>query len=257
MPNLSVFLVGLSGPASAGKTTLAHLLSYVFSPRIKHILHGDDFCKEIEQIPIVNGYPDADGPAGVDFDRMGQVIDHVSTNGGNIPTDFKSWQADVFPGQDTRALGMVNRGLLEELKNKVAAHSIQNGGEVATRMVIIEGFMLYNIPEIRDRLDCRLFVRLSHKEAKHRRMTRPQYGIEAKEGEFWKTEDYFEEMVWRNYVEQHSEFFEGGDVQGKVDEVRCKDLEVVVQDGIDVDVETTLRWAVDAILEAMRRVYQG
>lgn len=32
-------------------------------------------------------------------------------------------------------------------------------------------------------------------------MTRLSYGAEAKEDEFWKTDDYFEKMVWRNYVE--------------------------------------------------------
>jgi len=62
-----VLLIGLSGPASAGKTTWAHLLSNVFSPRIVRISHGDAFCKEFNQMPIVNGYLDADGPHGVDF----------------------------------------------------------------------------------------------------------------------------------------------------------------------------------------------
>lgn len=61
-------------------------------------------------------------------------------------------------------------------------------------MVIVEGFLLYNMPDIRKRLDTRLFVSLSYNEAKHRRMTRPHYGAEAKEGEFWKTEYYFEKL---------------------------------------------------------------
>ncbi len=82
-------------------------------------------------------------------------------------------------------------------------------------MVIVEGFMLFNFAGIRERCDVRLFVRLSRGEARRRRMKRPGYGSEAKEGEFWKTEDYFEKMVWRNYVEQHGEFFWTGGRRGE------------------------------------------
>lgn len=93
---MPVLLIGLSDPASAGKTTLAHLLSNVFSPRIVRILHGDDFCKEFNQIPIVNGYLGADGPHGVDFKKMGSILDPVTANHGWTPIGFKSCQADVF-----------------------------------------------------------------------------------------------------------------------------------------------------------------
>ncbi len=82
-----------------------------------------------------------------------------------------------------------------------------SGQGQGVRMVIVEGFMLFNFAGIRERCDVRLFVRLSRGEARRRRMKRPGYGSEAKEGEFWKTEDYFEKMVWRNYVEQHGDFF--------------------------------------------------
>ena len=115
MPRSTVFLIGLSGPAAAGKTTLAHLFSHIFSPHVSLILHGDDFCKEFDQIPTVNGYLDADGPAGVDFTRMGEVLDYVKVQ-GTAPEGFNSWQADVFPGQDTRALRMIDSNMLEDLR---------------------------------------------------------------------------------------------------------------------------------------------
>ena len=59
-------------------------------------------------------------------------------------------------------------------------------------------------------------------------MTRPQYGAEAKEGEFWKTEDYFEKMVWRNYVEQHRVLFQESNVEGSVHEDKCWELGINV-----------------------------
>lgn len=118
MPQPTVFLTRLSGPAAAGKTTLAHLLSHIFSPHVSLILHGDDFCKEFDQIPTVDGYLDADGPAGVDFTRMGEILDYVKVQ-GTTPEGFNRWQADVIPGQDRRALRMIDSNMLEDLREQV------------------------------------------------------------------------------------------------------------------------------------------
>ena len=240
----NVILIGISGPSSAGKTTLAHLLSQVF-PSIVRILHADDFCREIEDLPIVNGYPNADGPDGVDFVRMAQVLDYIKANAGKTPPDFQSWQADVFPGQDEIALKLVSSEVLAELCRRVQASGIDFE---SSKMVVVDGLMLYNIEEIRRRLDARLFLRLSHETTKHRRMTRQGYGAEAKPGEFWKTEDYFEKMVWWNYKTQHASLFQDQDVEGVPNEATCTAAGIVVQPGLDSDAETTVRWATNAII---------
>ena len=86
-------------------------------------------------------------------------------------------------------------------------------------------------------------------------MTRPNYSIEAKEGEFWKMEDYFEKVSWRNYVEQHQGFFQEGNVEGDIDAQRCQALGILVQDHIDCNIQDTLRWAVEAILSALEDKY--
>ena len=95
-------------------------------------------------------------------------------------------------------------------------------------IVIMEESLLYHRLAVRDRLDGGLFVRLDHQEARRRRLTRPSYGTEAKEGDFWKMEDYFEKMVWRNYVEQHADLFADGNVEESVDEKVCCELEIAV-----------------------------
>lgn len=92
-----IFLLGISGPSSTGKTTVAHLLSSVFGSHVRFILHSDDFCKEINQIPTFNGYIDADGPSGVDFKNLIEVLDYVKANEGKVSETFQSWQSDVFP----------------------------------------------------------------------------------------------------------------------------------------------------------------
>ncbi|MCJ1465914.1 ribosylnicotinamide kinase [Pseudocyphellaria aurata] len=242
----TIFLVGISGPSSAGKTTLAHLLRYVFAPYLSLILHGDDFCKEISLIPTVNGYVDADGINGVDFSKMVRVLDHIKSNAGAVPDDFASWQRDVYPNQGENALKLVPSEKLDHLKRKVEGQLTSRSENF--RIVVIEGFMLYNVSEISQKLDLRLFVRLDYREAKRRRMTRPLYGVQAKPGEFWKTEDYFDKTVWRNYVEQHQKFFECGDVEGRVDQDAVRQAGVSVLDGLNVDLWPSLEWAVEEVL---------
>lgn len=63
----------------------------------------------------------------------------------------------------------------------------------------------------------------------------PSYGAEAKKDEFWKTEDYFEKMVWRNYVEQHADLFEDGNVEGEIDKKVCGEREIAVQEAMNVE----------------------
>ena len=74
---------------------------------------------------------------------------------------------------------------------------------------------------MREGLNGRLFLRLYHQEVRPRRMTRPCYGTEAKEGDSWRAEDYFEKMVWRNYVGQHADLFEDSNVDGSINEMVC------------------------------------
>ena len=59
-------------------------------------------------------------------------------------------------------------------------------------------------------------------------------------------------MVWQSHLEQHGQFIEQSNVEGRVDAERCKHLGIVVQEGIDVEVLETSRWAVDAVLEALK-----
>lgn len=243
-----VLLLGISGPSSAGKTTLAYLLSAIFAPHVQNILHGDDFCKDISLLSTYNGYPDADGPDGVKFEKMIEVLRYVKTNEGKLPNNFSSWQADVFHDQKGKALRMVSQDMMKQMRNKVSEqlHGTQYS------IVILKGFLLHHRSDVRAMLDGRLFLRLDHQEAKRRRLTRSNYGTEAKEGEFWKTEDYFEKMVWRNYVEQHADLFGNGNVEGSIDREVCSSRGIAVQDGTNVELELCLGWAVDTVIDILK-----
>lgn len=95
-----VVFTGLSGPSSSEKTTLAHILCQLLPN--SSILHADDFCKEFEHIPLVNGYLDCDGPDGIDYARMAKILDHMKAHHGNLPHGFESWQDECFPPGNRR-----------------------------------------------------------------------------------------------------------------------------------------------------------
>lgn len=244
---MTVKIIGLSGPSSSGKTTLAYILRGIFS-NVTYIVHADDFFKEFDDIPTVNGYLDCDGPDAVDIVHMAQVLEHMKSHDGMPPEDFKSWQDDVFPGQEEKALKTAPERLIESLKFEVERSEI----DISTKLVLLDGFLLFHNPDIRKRLDLMLFFRLSHDVAKQRRFSRQGYGSEAKLDEFWKTEDYFEKVVWRCYREQHSFMFRDADVEGEVDEEACQKARIKVLPGLNVPVADSLIWAKNAITSALK-----
>ncbi len=59
-------------------------------------------------------------------------------------------------------------------------------------------------------------------------------------------------MVWRNYVAEHAAFSENEDVEGSPDEAKSAMAGIELQSALDVDVETTLSWATDAIIRSLK-----
>jgi nicotinamide/nicotinate riboside kinase len=97
----------------------------------------------------------------------------------------------------------------------------------------------------------KLVFRLWNDTVDKMRFRKQGYGVEGKEREFWKAEDYFERMVWRCYCEQHGFMFLGGEVEGAVDKVACRRLGIQAFLGLDGMVEEELTWTVRRIGEAL------
>jgi nicotinamide/nicotinate riboside kinase len=237
---MKVVFIGLSGPSSSGKTTFAYLLKQIF-PDVAYILHAGDICKEFDEIPTVNGYLDCDGPDAIDYARMANILDHMRGHIGLPPEDFKSWQDEVFPGQEEKSLLTVPKEVVDNLRDQVFTE--ENLNLKSIKLVLVDGFLLYQNPAVRERHDVKLFFRLSHKIAKERRFTRQGYGSESNPDEFWKTENYVEKMAWRSYMEQHAFIFERGGVDGGVDEVACERAGIKVQPGLNPPIMESLVWS--------------
>jgi hypothetical protein len=93
--------------------------------------------------------------------------------------------------------------------------------------------------------DLKLFLPASKDEVKKRRFARAEYidfpsGLRLP-GQMWKTEGYFDEKVWSNYVKAHDWLI---DEDGKAKGVDGFQVRPIVDAGIGF----TVRWAVDSIL---------
>lgn len=121
------------------------------------------------------------------------------------------------------------------------------------RLCLLDGFLLY-AEEMRaalDLLDVKLFLRVSKAKATQRREARD--GYVTLEG-FWQDPPgYVDKIVWPNYVEAHAWLFAQGNVEGalRADVVAEQGLLVQEDAGLDVDMETTLEWAVNAVMERL------
>lgn len=181
-------------------------------------------------------------------------------------------QPDLFSKEDKNSVGQcpVGETTIAALKAKVHAwvQPGQPGHEALLQrrqgagassqlnLCILDGFLLYTdaMRPAMDLLDVRLFLRVSHDRATHRREARD--GYVTLEG-FWKDPPgYMDKIVWPNYVETHRWMFPGGDVEAEPDHALLEADSILTQldKGVDVDMETTLAWAVDTLMCELQNV---
>jgi nicotinamide/nicotinate riboside kinase len=179
---------------------------------------------------------------------------------------FSYWQSDFDSKEDRNDVGKcpVSDFVIESLKAKVhewtqpghPGHDILNSSPSSLRLCILDGFLLYSpsMASIQKHMDIKLFLRVSYAKAKVRREARSGYAtIEG----FWEDPPgYVEKIVWPNYVLEHQWMFENGDVEGKLkDDVltECK-INTQADKGLDVDMETTLNWAVETLMKELEKL---
>ncbi|KAF2768198.1 P-loop containing nucleoside triphosphate hydrolase protein [Teratosphaeria nubilosa] len=209
----NALLIGISGPSSSGKTTLARLLRDVF-PNV-FILHEDDFYKTDAQIPVNSkGVQDWDCLESLNLPALENALKTIKRTGSS-PPDFVS-------KEDKNSVGQVDVDAkeVENLKWKASKWMFQNVPPVC----IIDGFLLYSedMRAIRELFDVKLFLRTDFRTTKQRREARS--GYVTLEG-FWEDPPgYVEDVVWPNYVKDHAFLFRGGDVEGELDVQKLESL---------------------------------
>jgi nicotinamide/nicotinate riboside kinase len=171
-------------------------------------------------------------------------------------------QPDLDSKEDQNSVGEcpVPDAVIESLKAQVRTwtepgnpgHDILTTSPSAVRMCVFDGFLLYSklMASVQPQMDVKLFLRVSYAKAKARREARS--GYVTLEG-FWEDPPgYVDKIVWPNYVEDHKWMFEDEDVEGKLKEDVAKEMGIRCQEGgVDVDMTTTLKWAVGLLMKEL------
>ncbi|KAL9012146.1 MAG: hypothetical protein Q9173_003077 [Seirophora scorigena] len=242
----SVVMIGLSGAPASGKTTLAHLLAAILPPLTpSFIIHQDDFFVRKHLL-----IPGADGEIGVeyrrtvDFSALKQLMSY-SKEEGQLPPGFRSLQPEE---NRERALSRMSPELIENMRASLAnLPSFREGQPVG----IVDGFMLFHSKTIRDMLDVKILLRASKEVSKLRREehTKDVDGLAGKVGHPWETLDYFDRVLWPNYVGEHAVLFEDRVVDGRPVSDVCKGVGIAIQPKLVMSVEEVLHW----VAEILRR----
>jgi len=215
-------LLGLSGPSSSGKTTLARLLRAVLAPHA-FIIHEDDFYHSDSEIPVQTAsdgrqLQDWDCAGAIDAAALRRMLAFVKEH-GRVRDGFDSIQ----DGNEVHEVD-VREGVVERWKTEFG----EALGAQEMRICIVDGFLLFSeeMSGVRELFDVRMLLRADFATVKRRREARK--GYVTLEG-FWEDpEGYVDEIVWPNYVKDHGFLFKDGDVEGELDEHKVSEL------GIDV-----------------------
>ncbi|KAK9494935.1 P-loop containing nucleoside triphosphate hydrolase protein [Lipomyces doorenjongii] len=240
MTESKIFLIGVSGPSSSGKSTLARLLRHVLPKSF--ILHEDDFYKAETEIPVVNGIEDWDCPEAVDFIALRAAIDYIKKN--------RKLPDNVHYKEDQNNLGTppVSNDEADEIKRQVLG---ENSVAENTEFCIVDGFLLFNDDVITKQLDIKFLLRAPYESLKKRREARSGYAtIEG----FWvDPPGYFENIVWPGYVKAHKHLFEGEDLEGRLAPYALQQ-DIRTASAIDSHMKDMLKWALEIVAEKVRRL---
>ena len=235
-------LLALSGPSSSGKTTIARHLLTIFPSTL--LLHEDDFYLPEAQLPLRAGFKDWDCAAALDIPALLRALTHIKTH-GTLPEWLESKEAGNAVGEDG-----VRPETVERLKKRVGAwlEGRKEQGMGEQKVVVVDGFLLVgeSVKEVREAMDIKILLRASYEKAKARREARS--GYVTLEG-FWEDpEGYVDSVVWPGFVEEHGFLFEGGDVEGRVDESVVRRLRVKVCPSGEWGMEEALEWVVKSVM---------
>ena len=250
-PSKPPILIGLSGPTSSGKTTIATALTAIFASSSLILVHADDFYKPDSSIPRhPTGVQDWDCARALDVMRFRNALLNIK-NGGQLPENLVK-QGGVNDG--VHGSSGISQEYILRMREEVRTwpqHLLGDG-----RIVLVEGFLLFGtsvMEELGSLFDLRVLLRATKAVAKKRRESRN--GYVTLEG-FWQDpEGYFDDVVWPNFIKEHALFFVGGDVEKNVreDVEEMNGGKMVVGPIGDAGTEELCDW----VLACMRSALEG
>ncbi|PWY87643.1 P-loop containing nucleoside triphosphate hydrolase protein [Aspergillus heteromorphus CBS 117.55] len=197
-PQSKTTIIGISGPSSSGKTTLARLLQTIFShlnPSLLRtfIVHEDDFYHSDDKIPLTTLPTDPpttiqnwDTLLALDIPFLSASLSYIRAH-GHLPPRLRSKEdlnevgdsgvSDEIIGQEEQEQEQEQGQGDEEEEKEKPQHTI----------VFLEGFLLFAPPReedqnhthglrtVHDQMDARLFLPARYENVKARRESRSGY----------------------------------------------------------------------------------
>ncbi|XP_061483785.1 nicotinamide riboside kinase 1 isoform X2 [Rhineura floridana] len=167
---MKMLVIGLGGVTNGGKTTLARRLKKQLPNCI--ILSQDDYFKPESDVAV-------DEHGFLQYD----VLDALHME--KMVADIRSWMTNLEDSALTRP--------------PYSTHDNQKGAE-GTRVLIVEGFLLYNYKPLSDIWNKKYFLTIPYEECKRRRSSRI-YNPPDSPG-------YFDGHVWPMYLKHKREMEE-------------------------------------------------
>lgn len=234
---MKLVLVGIGGPSSSGKTTVAKALHLLFSKST--LIHLDDFYFPDDKIPYdaKAGTQNWDSADAIDWDSFRAYIAKVrETNGAMLPMETLEVESELkLPPHEVHEL-------------KKHADAIVASGH---HLVFVDGFMLYHDNTILELFDVKLFFHAPYQVLKDRREARKGYNTVAG---FWvDPPGYFDKIVWPEYMRSHKDLFVDGDVEGVLTkESRELGLTDVANDG-SKSLAELIMWAMEEVISQIEK----
>lgn len=238
MTNSKTFIVGISGCSSTGKTTLAKLAAEFIPSAV--LVHEDDFYKHDEDVPMNEKYGirDWDSADALDMKLFRKELESIKQT-GKVATE-------LIHNNNVDDISKFNfsRDFTEDISNKMK-HIGDN-----VKIVIVDGFMLFNRDDIAEEFDLRLFIRAPYKTLKRRRAARNGYQTLDS---FWVDPPYyFDEFVYKSYAENHKHLFKDNDVEGDLTQDASERIFSFNNDD-DVSINESLTWILEQIAAACEK----
>ncbi|KAK2878209.1 hypothetical protein FQN49_001058 [Arthroderma sp. PD_2] len=201
-----VVVVGISGPSSSGKTTLARLLRTVYNPTqgsnadIRTLLvHEDDFYKPDDRIPVTTTssgklVQDWDTIEAFDIKQFVSCLSHIRQT-GSFPPKLKS-KEDLNDATDSGVDEATIHALRERITQRLQQASLSRQQKSTSSqcqksdeqtpwltIVFVDGFLLYAPPNdsahplrpVHDQIDLPIFLPVTYPLLKERREGRTGY----------------------------------------------------------------------------------
>ncbi|KAI9225473.1 MAG: P-loop containing nucleoside triphosphate hydrolase protein [Piptocephalis tieghemiana] len=190
-----IHLVGISGPSSSGKSTIARYLAKVLPNA--HIVHQDDFYKPQKEIPVdpSTGLENWDCPDAVNFAKFEQTIQALRM--GKMD-DVPEYLKTELPPTMEHLSPEVLEDLIGQIQGRV------DKGDI---FILVDGFLLFHDTRVRDIFPHRIYVYADKSILRERRKSREGYA--GTDGGFWKDPPgYFDRLVWPAFLHWNSHLLE-------------------------------------------------